>query len=318
MDLHTCSHQQIETLPLPGPSIVICMADSREQLATINDTANLIARLNLIFQRRHRGVRAGTAAEHRGCPRDPRFHPPAPSAPNLVIQCQVGIGRSVAVMLALLKLANQPNEHLLDLGMYNRALYRKLLIAAGLPVERDPLVSINVRVKYAPDRLKLFLLSMQRQRHENWEVVAVTDGPNPLAARVVAEAQDERIRLIETEKPLGRWGHPHRQLGLDACQGEFIGLSNDDNYYVPGYLEQMLNALKNADVATCLIVHSYAGWQVVPAGRDLGSWIARASLVRQIRWPGEHFTADADYLQKLIDLAGDRVVQLQRPLFVHN
>jgi predicted protein tyrosine phosphatase len=318
MDLHTCSRQQIETLPLPGPSIVISMADSEDQLAELQDTANLIARLNLIFN---------DATEAFGQVRPPTIEDAKAilsfvnqhlDAPNLVIQCQVGIGRSVAVMSALLKLSNWPNEHLLEKGMYNRALYRKLLLAAGQPIEPDPLVSINVRVKYAPDRLKLFLLSMQRQRHENWEVVAVTDGPNPQAARVVAEAQDERIRLIETEKPLGRWGHPNRQLGLDACRGEFIGLSNDDNYYVPGYLEQMLNALKKADVATCLIVHSYTGWEVVPAGHDLGAWIARASLVRQIPWPGQYFTADADFLQRLVDLAGDRVVRLQRPLFVHN
>jgi hypothetical protein len=53
----------------------------------------------------------------------------------------------------------------------------ELLSAAGMNLEIDPLVSIAVRIKYAPDRLKLFILSMQRQRYENWEVVAVTDGP---------------------------------------------------------------------------------------------------------------------------------------------
>ena len=49
--------------------------------------------------------------------------------------------------------------------------------------------------------------------------------------------------------------------------GEFIGLSNDDNYYVPGYLEQIVNALADADIAMCEILHSYSGWAAVPAGQ---------------------------------------------------
>lgn len=158
---------------------------------------------------------------------------------------------------------------------------------------------------------------MQRQRHENWEVVAVTDGPNAAAGQLVAEFNDARIRLIETEKPLGRWGHPYRQLGLDACRGEFIGLSNDDNYYVPGYVEQMLHALENADLATCKILHNYFGWQVV-TGQDLGCWIARALLVCQVPWRGQDFTSDRDYIRALAAVAKDRVATVERPLLVHN
>ena len=167
------------------------------------------------------------------------------------------------------------------------------------------------------DRLRLFLLSMQRQRYENWEIVAVTDGPNPPAARLVEEIAEPRLRLIETEKPLGHWGHPYRQRGLDACRGDFIGMSNDDNYYVPGYLEQMLNALDNADLATCPFLHNYFGWKITE-GADLGCWIARAALVRQVPWTGIEFDSDASYLASLKALAGDRVAAVETLLFVHN
>jgi GT2 family glycosyltransferase len=178
-----------------------------------------------------------------------------------------------------------------------------------------------VRIKYAPDRLKLFILSMQRQRYDNWELVAVTDGPNEAATRMVTETNDPRIRLIETEKRLGRWGNPYRQRGLDACRGDYIGMSNDDNYYVPGYIEQMLNALGGtADVVLCQALHSYSGWSVVPAGAgtDLGAWIARASLVRKVPWSGQDFSSDLDYLMSLLALAPGRVATVARPLFIHN
>ena len=317
MQIVVISHWLIEFEPLPGPSAVICMADSVEQLAVIRDESNVVARLNLVFNDAGEDfhlIRKPTLEDAQKILQFARQHC---HVPNLVLQCQVGVGRSQAVQAALLKIFGDCPRSILHNGTYNRSLYRLMLEAAQIPHEREPLVSITVRVKYPSDRLKLFLLSMQRQRHENWEVVAVTDGPDPAAACVVNEMQDPRIRLIETEKPMGRWGHPYRQRGLDACRGEFIGMSNDDNYYVPGYLEQMLFALEDADLATCLMLHNYHGWHVA-MGSDIGCWIARASLVRQVPWTGLSFKSDEDYLLSLKALAGDRVAALERALFVHN
>jgi hypothetical protein len=163
----------------------------------------------------------------------------------------------------------------------------------------------------------MFILSMQRQRHENWELICVTDGPNIAAVRQVEEIGDPRIRVIETGKRLGRWGHPYRQLGLDACRGEFIGMSNDDNYYVPGYIEQMLYALDDADLATCQTVHSYLGWQITEEV-DVGSWIARAAIVKATPWTGQDHLSDQDYFQALASRARGSVITVKRPLFVHN
>jgi hypothetical protein len=319
MHVHAWSILEVETNPLPGQSAVICMADSREQLAVIKDTANVAARLDLIFNDttdEFLGVRPPNAKDAR---KILAFVNNNQRIPHLVIQCQVGVGRSVAVLAAILKINGLDNKLILAKGTHNRRLYRELLMAAGFGREPEPLVSIAVRIKYAPDRLKLFVLSMQRQRYDNWELVAVTDGPNETAARLVAEINDPRIRLIETEKRLGRWGHPYRQRGLDACRGDYIGMSNDDNYYVPGYIEQMLNALgSTADVALCEALHSYSGWQVVVPGTDLGAWIARASLVRKVPWPGLDYTSDRDYLRSLLALAPGRVATVARPLFIHN
>jgi hypothetical protein len=295
------------------------MADSREQLAVILDQTNVAARLDLIFNDatdEFLGVRPPGAEDAR---KILAFVEANREMPHLVIQCQVGVGRSLAVLAAVAKFGGNDNRPILANGTHNRRLYRELLTAAGVAREPEPLVSIAVRVKYAPDRLRLFVLSMQRQRYDNWELVAVTDGPNEAAARLAAETNDPRIRVIQTEKRLGRWGHPYRQRGLDACRGDFIGMSNEDNYYVPGYIEQMLNALGSAaDVALCQALHSYSGWSVVPPGTDLGAWIARASLVRQVPWTGEDFTSDQDYLKSLMMLAPGRVVTVARPLFVHN
>lgn len=318
MQMHTRSRSQIESQPLPGPSAVIRMADSVDLLATIQDSRNVVAQLDLIFHDANESFQEVHSPTNDDAERILDFVRVNRQLPHLVFQCQAGVGRSRAVMAAMMKIFGLDNNEVLHYGTYNRGLYRRLLSVAGVTVDPDPLVSMNVRVKYAPDRLKLFLLSMQRQRYENWEVVAVTDGPNDPAARLVAEMQDPRIRLIQTEQRLGRWGHPHRQLGLDACRGEFIGMSNDDNYYVPGYLEQMVNALADADIAMCAILHNYMGWDATFPGEDLGCWIAREWTVRQVRWPGTEFEADRQYIKLLSELPHVRVVKVNKTLFVHN
>jgi hypothetical protein len=295
------------------------MADSQGQLAIIKDVTHLVSRLDLIFndtEDQFIGVHPPNAEIARAILRfiDQNRH-----VQNLIFQCQVGVGRSLAGLAAVLKINGQNNRAILAHGTHNRRLYRELLVEAGIVPEPEPLVSMAIRVKYSPDRLKLFILSMQRQRYKNWEIIAVTDGPNEEAARVIAACDDTRFRLIQTDIRLGRWGHPYRQVGIDACRGEFIGLSNDDNYYVPGYIEQMIHAMDaGVDLVMCQLLHSHAGWQINPPGNDLGAWIARTSLVRQVPWTGAEFDSDLKYLQALQAIAQGRVATVLRPLFVHN
>lgn len=320
MKTHVYSRPQIESTPLPGPSAVVCMADSQPQLARIKDRDNVLKRLDLIFNdsREDFGiVRAPNEADakrlldfvakHRG------------TVPNLVFQCEVGIGRSVAAQAAVERVYGGDHRAPLSRGTHNRTLYRKLLAAAGLEPEPEPKVSLAVRLKYAPDRMQAFILSIQRQRYDNWELVFVTDGPNAAARGLIDRTGDARIKLVETETPMGRWGHPYRQRGIAACTGDLIGLSNDDNYYVPGYFEQMVGALQaeGADLVMCRMLHSYWGWRMIDAGNDLGSWLAKRELVERQAWKGDDFFYDAEYLEQLRKRSA-RTAVVDRPLFIHN
>jgi hypothetical protein len=243
--------------------------------------------------------------------------------PHLIVQCTQGIGRSTAVMMAFQEAAGGDSSEYREKGTYNRLLYKLLRAELGLPELSDPLVSMVVRVKYPADRLHAFILCMQRQRHTNWELICVTDGPRGDIMDLVLDVDDDRVFLINTPAPLGQWGHPYRQLGIAAARGEFLGLSNDDNYYVPGYLEQMLYAIQVncADIALCNHVHSYFGWShfLVDADRntgDIGAWIAKKSLIDRHVWSGIAVDYETTYLKRL--LSGAKVVCAKRPLFVHN
>jgi len=318
---HAYSLPQVENTALPGPSAVVCMADSPSLLASIKDSANVRARLDVIFNDSGDDfglVRSPTIEDARRILEFVRANEAA--VPHIVFQCQVGIGRSLAAYAALVEIQGGDPKPALRQGTHNRVLHRKLLEAAGRAARAEPRVSLVVRVKYAPDRMAGFMHAIQRQRYDNWELVFVTDGPNPGARAVVEAAADPRVRLLETGKALGRWGHPHRQAGIDAATGDLIGLSNDDNYYVPGYIEQMVNALEEsgADIAFCAMLHSYWGWRPIAPGNDVGSWIARRELLKRTPWTGDTFFYDAEFLKQLKANAGTRIAVVDRPLFIHN
>ena len=320
MNLHTYSAADIASKPLPGPSAVIRMADSAGLFAPIHDAKNVLAQLDLVFN---------DAGENFGLVRAPtdgdageilKFVAQHRDAPNIVFQCQVGVGRSLAACAAIQKLYGWDPRPALERGTHNRNLYRRILLAAGVAPEREELVSMIVRVKYPADRLLAFYLSMRRQRYDNWELIFLTDGANAEAVDVVGRFQDPRVQLIQTERALGRWGHPYRQRGIEASKGSYVGLSNDDNYYVPGYIEQMVNALvrNSALLALSPMLHSNWAWRYMEAGHDVGSWIAHRDLIQRTPWSGDEYLSDAHYMAMLKRNAGDRITVLDRPLFVHN
>jgi hypothetical protein len=99
-----------------------------------------------------------------------------------------------------------------------------------------------------------------------------------------------------------------------------IGLNNDDNYLVPGYLEQMVFALQthDADLVFCDHAHAYSGWAVVDASvPELGNWLASESLIRKVKWEGDDFMADNRFCKAMIAKA-KKVVHVHRPLFIKN
>lgn len=308
------STENLEKLQITKPTWLICIADEPDLLPKLKDSSNIVNRLDLIFT-------------------DNDLHPPtevhieqiltfAQEAENLIISCQVGVGRSLAVLAALYKIGGIDPFPLLARGTHNRLLYQKLLIRAGIIDKKDPLVSIVVRVKYPADRLNLFLLSMQRQRYKHWECICVTDGPNSSVHSLIDSLKDYRIKIIKTPVKKGRWGHPYRQLGIDSANGEYIGLSNDDNYYCPGYIEQMVNALSTGPkLAICQILHAYQGWAVVPdnpkqVGLELGNWIAHKDIIKQNSWTDIEFNSDVIYLKRLTEKY--KFIVVPKPLFCKN
>lgn len=309
---------------LPRPCSVVSFGDPGDGPAPFGDAARVARRLHLEFHDCAADVPWAVRPTSADAARLLEFVD-ADETGLVVCQCQAGVARSVATAAALHRLSGRDDRAVRCQGKYHREWYALLLRAGGMGPEAEPLVSLAVRVKYPADRLHALLLSLRRQRHETWEAVVVTDGPDADAAEMVAGMTDPRVRLVETPEKKGRWGHPWRQLGLEACRGAYVGMANDDDYYAPGYLEQMVRALEwgPADLALCDMVHAYHGWAPCRAhaaggdvSADVGNWVARAELVRRVPWAGCEFDSDREYVGRLA--AAGRVAVVRRPLHVKN
>lgn len=105
------------------------------------------------------------------------------------------------------------------------------------PVEAPQRVSVVVTA-YRPDRgLITAVLSILGQTWRNVEVVIVDDGSPPEFDAVLAEAValGGRIRLVKQAENHGTYAA--RNIGLDACGGEFVTFQDSDDWSHPRRLE---------------------------------------------------------------------------------
>src|SRR5262249_14326027 len=125
------------------------------------------------------------------------------------------------------------------------------------------------------------------QTYQNFEVLVVHDGPGDGGVREsVSLFADERLRYVETPERYNDWGNTPKAWGSLQATGEWIGHSNDDNYYAPVYFEMMLGALlrEDAQFAYCNMIHSHHGWtpfdtKPVAGYIDAGGWICHTDIV---------------------------------------
>lgn len=119
------------------------------------------------------------------------------------------------------------------------------------------------------------------------------------------------------------WGHEKRALGLRLASCEYIGWFNHDDRYAPTYIEEMLApcAGELADVVYCDWregQHPDIAVSEFRAGSSTaGNWIAKTDLVREAGYPGRHYSADGELINRVAAVAS-RVVRVPRCLYFHN
>jgi GT2 family glycosyltransferase len=182
-----------------------------------------------------------------------------------------------------------------------------------------------------PIPLMILISSFLVQTDGRWQLHIIYDGPVPSYINdVINFYNDKRIYFTHSDKRNGRFGHPNRRQALMNLTGEtddYVLLTNDDNYYVPTFIEQMLSMTDdNTGIVFCNTVHSYINYAVhesslFECGIDMGAFIVKYPIAKKIGFNYMHETADGRYATECSNycVMNDlKTIHVKRPLFVHN
>lgn len=117
--------------------------------------------------------------------------------------------------------------------------------------------------------LRYSVASVLRQTFTDFELLVVGDGCTDDSERVVAEANDARVRWINLLQNTKHQSGPNNE-GLRQARGEIIAYLGHDDLWLPHHLEVMVGALDatNADLAyslcMCVPPDSASGWPAIP------------------------------------------------------
>lgn len=175
--------------------------------------------------------------------------------------------------------------------------------------------------------------ALKLQTHQNWELILIHDGQcEDGYFELVSSLSggDERITFTESIDRVGNWGHALRQQALQTNDlGNYVVITNADNYYVPTFIEYMLKGFLKSHTAVATycekMTHSYKAWDVIQCRTergylDCGGVMVRSEVAKEVGWSNttEH-SADWVYFSEIAQrYSWKNFIQVRGNLFVHN
>lgn len=164
--------------------------------------------------------------------------------------------------------------------------------------------------------------SLLCQTYQNWELILVHDGPGK-----VELPNDKRIKYFETKERAGNWGHSIRSEWLQNIVGDYVVITNPDNYHTPNYIEAMLKGFKPGIVAVYCshMVHSYINWKIIATSLrrgflDCAGVMLKLDNAKKVGWSNvtDH-SADWFFFSDMISEYGAKsFYKIEGCLLIHN
>jgi hypothetical protein len=184
--------------------------------------------------------------------------------------------------------------------------------------------------RYIP--LEILIRCFVLQSSPEWVLHIVYDGPAPqgILDIVTPFLSDSRIHFYQSPERYQKYGHPNRRTMLQTIEcgsRDFILLSNDDNMYVPRFVEFVLKEVKfNTGLIYCDTVHSHMEYnlhisQLAENFIDIGAFVVRADVAKITGFNYDHFSADGKYAEECMQTCNRmslKAVKINKPLFIHN
>jgi glycosyltransferase involved in cell wall biosynthesis len=118
-----------------------------------------------------------------------------------------------------------------------------------------PLVSAVIPTHNRPDFVRRAVRSVLEQTYPNVEAVVVVDGPDEATVSALKHLTDARVRIVELRENVG--GSEARNIGIRESRGEFVGLLDDDDEWLPEKTEKQMSLLSQSKFEGALVVSQY-------------------------------------------------------------
>jgi hypothetical protein len=168
------------------------------------------------------------------------------------------------------------------------------------------------------------------QTNPNWELTVMYDGEIPEHTQDIMDLfGDKRIHFKHSKQRNGLWGHPNRKKMIQdvkSNENDFILLTNEDNMYVPIFVDAILSSVKkNTGFIMCDFLQSYIGFMVFNVKLkenhiDMGSFAVKSSVVKKVGFNHLNFSADGKYAEdcgKYCNENNLEILHIKQPLFIH-
>jgi GT2 family glycosyltransferase len=201
-------------------------------------------------------------------------------------------------------------------------------------------IAVIVRAFQRYKNLPVLIHSFLAQTDPRWTLYVVHDGPDePHAALMQPFVRDHpNIRYQQTRTRHNDYGHTPTSWALQNFVGDesHVLFTNDDNYYMPVFVEYMLRTFDRKPETVMVASHCVHNEAVHHNGNrdtyglfrthfrpgyiDLGAYVTDARVAKAVGYNSTAFEADAVFVQEVREKHPDPsgYVVLDHALFVHN
>ena len=119
----------------------------------------------------------------------------------------------------------------------------------------NPKISVIIPTYNRANVISRAIKSILNQTYQNFEIVIIDDSPNNETEKVAGSFKDERIKYIhnkvKTNLPIAR----NQGVKESSQESEYIAFLDDDDEWLPKFLEQAVKELENNKEAAMATTH---------------------------------------------------------------
>jgi glycosyltransferase involved in cell wall biosynthesis len=191
------------------------------------------------------------------------------------------------------------------------------------------------------DLLKVFVQSWINQTKDNWILTVIHDGLDDEFISIMKDYKQfctDRIEYICTDRRFNDYGHSLRDIGLSNVKGDYVLLTNADNYFIPKAIEfineMFVNNSPNIVIFDMVHSHENPGERELPAysffetsfeyrSIDISAAIVQSNLASKVGFKDKTHDGDQSYfedIRRLKNASAEEltIVKIHRVLLVHN